>query len=212
MVVHTFMSHIHIATRTQKQQSFPVLVWYRFLRRYVGNTWLSAMLLRRYIGQHLQAYYAQAEDAVVGGLSPLQLSSLWGKWHWLTVYQRLYRKTRGQWLIPVELFQPYYSQVIANYTIQSCDQSEGPIPIEIHEIGSGRGTNARALLKNHAGMQSLTWDTHSSREVIDDSSGAYESNSSGLARRSGMVWYQWYHHSSVMCMVMVVPPVTTTQC
>lgn len=107
------------------------------------------MLLRRFIGKRLNAYYAQSVDAVVGGIqNPLPLSTLWGQWHWMRLYRRLYHQSQGQWLTPVELFQPHYSQTIANYIIESCNCNQ-PQPrgtIDIVEFGGGRGTNARHVM------------------------------------------------------------------
>jgi Putative S-adenosyl-L-methionine-dependent methyltransferase len=90
------------------------------------------MLVRRLLHQRLAAYYAQSADAVVGSVnlasntagpaitaSPLALSRLWGQWHWKRLYARLYENNRGQWLTPVELFQPYYSNTIANFIVSS---------------------------------------------------------------------------------------------
>lgn len=110
------------------------------------------MLLRRFIGKRLAAYYAQSADAVVGGLSPQPLSSLWGQWHWIRLYKRLYQETKGQWLTPVELFQPYYSQTIANYIVECCNDDSAQSTtghqgaIDIVEFGGGRGTNAKHIM------------------------------------------------------------------
>ena len=109
----------------------------------------NKMLLRRFVGERLSAYYAQSADAVVGGIhQPIPLSSLWGKWHWLRVYQRLYKENHGQWLTPVELFQPFYSQTIVNYIVDCCDNHESVRrrPVEVLELGGGRGTNARHVM------------------------------------------------------------------
>lgn len=111
------------------------------------------MLLRHFIGERLLSYYAQSADAVVGGLEqPLRLASLWGQWHWIRVHRRLYRENRGQWLTPVELFQPFYSQIIGNYIVECCDNNHGNISskqrsIDIIEFGGGRGTNARHVMQ-----------------------------------------------------------------
>ena len=130
------------------------------------------MLLRRYIGQRLHAYYAQSADSVVGGLEPLNFSSLWGQWHWMRLYRRLYKETHGQWLTPVELFQPHFSQVIANYII-SCSQKYSNVddnrgPVDIVELGGGRGTNARHVMDHLAATQPDLYERATYR-LVDDS-------------------------------------------
>lgn len=139
------------------------------------------MLLRRYIGQRLAAYYAQSADAVVGGVSRQQqqrqpLSSLWGRWHWLRVYQRLYRDTAGQWLTPVELFQPHYSRIIGDYIIQTWEQQQSHNSssssrrcLDIIELGGGRGTHARHVMEYLQSTRPDVYDRVTTYHMVDAS-------------------------------------------
>lgn len=112
------------------------------------------MLVRRYIGKRLADYYAQPSNSVVGSMPSLesvQLSALWGEWHWRRLYQRLYNEQEGQWLTPVELFQPHYSTILANFVASeavTCGDGDNSSEIDVVEMGGGRGTNA-ALLLSH---------------------------------------------------------------
>ena len=107
------------------------------------------MLVRRYVGKRLADYYSQPAHKVVGSTpeGSIQLSSLLGEWHWLRVYGRLYKEQEGQWLTPVELFYPHYSNVLANFVAETCQQ-ETLDRIHIVELGGGRGTNARGILSH----------------------------------------------------------------
>lgn len=107
------------------------------------------MLLRHYIHQRLQQYYAQAADRVVGGVgTPIAFGTLWGQWGWNRAYGQWMAQSRGQWLTPTELFQPYYSQCIAEWIVQrimkmKCERN---VTTDIVEVGGGRGTNALCVL------------------------------------------------------------------
>ena len=103
------------------------------------------MLTRRFIAGRQSAYFAQSADKVVGAVSdPVRFSTLLGEAHWKSVLDRLFREQEGQWLTPVELFRPYYSQCIANHFVGTLGGSTGDI--EVIELGGGRGTNARHML------------------------------------------------------------------
>ena len=104
-------------------------------------------LLRREIGRRLAAYYAQSAELVVGCLPPLEsvpLRSLWGEWHWKRTFRNMYRSQKGQWLTPVELFKPFYSNIVASFIARSLENTTGSA--EIVELGGGRGTNAHQIL------------------------------------------------------------------
>lgn len=108
-------------------------------------------LVRRYIGGRLADYYAQPADRVVGRTSigeDGRLSSLMGEWHWRRVLQRLYDEQEGQWLTPVELFQPHFSRILGDFCCQAVDNftTDGRHKLEIVELGGGRGTNAKLLM------------------------------------------------------------------
>lgn len=116
------------------------------------------MLVRRLLSDRLARYYAQPAHAVVGSYSydtdpsrihhtALPFSRLWGEWHWKRLYRRLYEQQQGQWLTPVELFRPYYSNAIGNFIARTCNHKEGEFDgLEILEVGGGRGTNALLIL------------------------------------------------------------------
>ena len=105
------------------------------------------MLLRNFIGKRLAAYYAQSENSVVGtAFEPIQFNRLWGEYHWKRVLNRLYSQDdNGHWFTPVELFRPYYSNVLANCIAQHCHGQVGGT-VDIVEFGAGRGTNAITVL------------------------------------------------------------------
>lgn len=90
------------------------------------------------------------------------------------------------WLTPVELFFPYYSNILANFvsiSMSTMKNNEEGI-FDIVELGGGRGTNAVALLdhlhvfhpKVYARLQSYTiFDTSPTlhklqKEVLRDGS------------------------------------------
>jgi hypothetical protein len=104
-------------------------------------------LVRKYVGRRLAEYYAQPADRVVGrssGVDHSNLSSLLGEWHWRRVFRKLYEEREGHWLTPVELFRPHYSHILADFCASTVDDSHSPI--EIVELGGGRGTNANLML------------------------------------------------------------------
>jgi hypothetical protein len=101
------------------------------------------MLVRKFISHRLGAYYSQPHQSVVGGLNePLHLD--WGRLYWQYKYKKVYHQNQGQWLTPVELFQPFYSNVLVRWIL---DRHEEGSPLNIVEFGAGRGTNAKIILK-----------------------------------------------------------------
>ena len=112
------------------------------------------VLLRHYIGKRLAEYYSQPSEKVVGSIlgkgikqrrpsdiafmTPVVKFLFWGKWHW-DLYNSLYKRQSGQWLTPVELFAPFYSQIIANFIATEMNRS---ISFDVVELGGGQGTNA----------------------------------------------------------------------
>jgi len=79
-------------------------------------------------------------------------SSLWGEAHYRLVFQRLYEEQEGQWMTPVELFSPHYSNIFADYIAKDCTMTSIPSndddkrKISVVELGAGRGTNALCML------------------------------------------------------------------
>lgn len=124
------------------------------------------MLVRQYIHQRLHQYYSQAAHSVVGGVAddaPIAFGRIWGgAWGWRRMlYDQWYNFNNGQWLTPTELFQPYYSQCIAEWIVGRIQAKEeemlqhDPVPpavVDIIEVGGGRGTNAVCIL-NHLEKQ-----------------------------------------------------------
>ncbi len=114
------------------------------------------MLVRSYVGERLAEYYRQPGHKVVGRVQsdllddgdPRLLGSLLGEWHWRRVFRRLYEEREGQWLTPVELFRPHYSRILGDFCISALSSQSNhlPPPVEIVELGGGRGTNAALIL------------------------------------------------------------------
>ena len=137
------------------------------------------MLIRKHIHSLLSSYYKQPHNAVVGSIfnsptyptknrnitdNPIKFKRLFGEWHWKYIHQRLYKQQIGQWLTPVELFKPYYSQIIANFIAKEVENNHDEKihdndnkimcthhnshdqSLQIVEIGGGRGTNALCIL------------------------------------------------------------------
>lgn len=127
------------------------------------------MILRRYIHKVLSDYYQQPCDKVVGSIqsNSIDFKSLFGEWHWRRVYGQLYKKQSGQWLTPVELFRPYYSQILANYI---AEQGRGQKKIDIVEIGGGRGTNAKCILDHLQHKHSDIYNCDINYTIMDASS------------------------------------------
>lgn len=105
-----------------------------------------AVPLRRYIANRLADYYAQPPNHVVGSFSKdINYKSLLGEWHWKRVCKDLYERDQlGQWLTPVELFRPYYSQVFAEYVAQQLSKEKSEkgykcdFSFDIVEMGGGK--------------------------------------------------------------------------
>lgn len=131
------------------------------------------MLVRQYLGQRLASYYAQPSRKVVGSISTdgISFSSLWGEWHWRREYRRLYQQQEGQWLTPVELFRPYFSNVLANFVYETCDTEEA---VEIVELGGGRGTNANLVLSHLQQTRPEFYERIHSYTIIDSSPSLFE--------------------------------------
>ena len=112
-------------------------------------------LCRRFVGNKLAAYYNLPSDRVVGGIDQkINFASLWGELHYKRLLQKKYEERKGHWFTPVEVFQPYYSNTLANFiarTVEATQKGEDGDGDEhdicdIIEIGCGRGTNAEMIL------------------------------------------------------------------
>jgi len=122
-----------------------------FTRTYSNKTNKKrhSQLVRTFISKKLGDYYAQPADQVVGTspIHPTRLSSLFGSWHWQRSLQTAYDRKDGQWLTPVELFQPHYSNILADYAATWLrSQNKDALSFDIVEVGGGRGTNALCIL------------------------------------------------------------------
>jgi hypothetical protein len=143
------------------------------------------MLLRHYIGQRLAAYYAQPSDKVIGSaleqrlkrmkkqpdaliITPVVDFPLWGNWHWNLQYKSIFKDQSGQWLTPVELFAPYYSQIVAQFIEHQFNPWKQPF--DIVELGGGRGTNAIISLLHLEKHFPLTFTKIENYFILDSSS------------------------------------------
>lgn len=98
---------------------------------------------------------------------PIDFQRLWGEWHWKRVYGRLYQEQSGQWLTPVEVFRPYYSNTVAEFAV-TCFPGAADEPLDLVELGGGRGTHARLVLDHLQQRHSEIYDRV--RYTIVDSS------------------------------------------
>ena len=115
------------------------------------------MLVRRHIHKLLSDYYSQPQNAVVGSIqsNSIAFKSLLGEWHWRRIFSKLYKTQSGQWLTPVELFRPYYSQILANFI---AEQAKGVNEVHVVELGGGRGTNASCILDHLQRVHPTVYD------------------------------------------------------
>lgn len=125
-------------------------------------------VVRREIGRRLSLYYAQSADRVIGSTpNPISMNNLWGEWHWKRVFQKLYNQQKGQWLTPVELFKPFYSNTMANFVARCFEEVDGG-PLEVVEMGGGRGTNASLILSHLMATQPDIYE-RISYKILDSS-------------------------------------------
>ena len=147
------------------------------------------VLLRRYLCKRLSEYYSQPADKVVGCIGSdgalsshhINFSSLFNEFHWKHTYQRVYKQQNGMWLTPVELFFPYYSNVLANFvsksmftTLNNIHSINNEGVFEIVELGGGRGTNAKALLNHLSEYHSDMYERLQSYTIFDTSPTLHE--------------------------------------
>jgi hypothetical protein len=161
-------------------------------------------LVRHYVGRQLAEYYNQPAEDVVGrrGSSSSScnnnndavrasqpsnpLSSLWGEWHWKRVFQNLYDTRQGHWLTPVELFEPYYSHIMANFCAQQATlllstTSSSNFGLELVELGCGRGTNASLILSYLKTSNPGIYEQLKSYTLIDSSPSLHKLQAQVLA-------------------------------
>ena len=136
------------------------------------------MILRRHIGRRLAEYYAQPANQVVGTISTesVDFQSILGEWHWKRVYGKLYKEQQGQWLTPVELFRPHYSNVLANFIKK---EAEGISEFHVVELGGGRATNARIILDRLQESPDV-YDRVTSYTIVDASPTLHEYQKNSL--------------------------------
>ena len=155
------------------------------------------MLLRKHIHGLLSSYYNQPHHAVVGSIihhhqkqnditqSPINFANILGEWHWRYIFQKLYKQQTGQWLTPVELFKPFYSQIIGNFIATEAsimkqkntnlDKNDfGSVNdlsdlVQIVEIGGGRGTNALCILDHLKSKHPDVYRNIESYTIMDSS-------------------------------------------
>jgi len=133
---------------------------------------VDVMLLRKFIAQRLAEDYAQPSNSVIGCAgAPINFSRLLGGWHWRRLYARAYKDQEGQWLTPVELFKPYYSNTLAEFVVsaagggaagtdsdKSSSTSSSEEEVHIVELGGGRGTNAALILSHLHDVHPTVYD------------------------------------------------------
>jgi len=142
----------------------------------------KGVLLRRYLCKRLSDYYSQPANAVVGSIESasftrktIDFSSLINEWHWKRTYKQVYQDQKGMWLTPVELFFPYYSNILANFvsismssTMKKMHNEEEGV-FDVVELGGGRGTNAVALLDHLRAFHPKVYDRLQSYTIFDTS-------------------------------------------
>lgn len=82
------------------------------------------------------------------------------------------------WLTPVELFTPYYSNIMANFVSKSMSSAMNTLDdcntFDIVELGGGRGTNANALLSHLSKRHREVYDRLRSYTIYDTSPTLHE--------------------------------------
>ena len=81
------------------------------------------------------------------------------------------------WLTPVELFYPYYSNILGNFITESINnnlQSKNEDVFDIVELGGGRGTNAKAVLNHLNDSHPDMYDRLKSYTIYDTSPTLHE--------------------------------------
>jgi hypothetical protein len=125
-------------------------------------------ILRRYIGKRLNDYFAQPSSLVVGSPSKsVNFRNLLGEWQWKRIHRQLYEEQQGQWLTPVELFYPFYSQILAEFCVNQKGLSSDQF--EIYELGAGRGTNAIGILSHLQQRYPDTYERLNRYTLVDSS-------------------------------------------
>ena len=146
------------------------------------------MLVRKHIQQRLAAYFSQPHSHVIGSLPSchnqnyLNFKTLLGSWHFQRILANLYKqdsrnKPSFQWLTPVELFRPFYSNILADYIVNRClcydrdtDTFNYRKRLKIIECGAGRGTNALFILERLKKRYPSVYASLSSYTLLDASS------------------------------------------
>jgi SAM-dependent MidA family methyltransferase len=99
------------------------------------------------------------------------------QWHWKYTYKSLHEEQEGMWFTPVELFYPYYSNILANFITESISnnlQSKHEDVFDIVELGGGRGTNAKAVLNHLNDSHPEMYDRLQSYTIYDTSPTLHE--------------------------------------
>jgi hypothetical protein len=85
-----------------------------------------------------------ARDPIKCPAQPLAFTKMLGRADYEKALRSLYAEhEQGHWLTPVEIFQPWYSQAIASWLVETRVPTE---PVRVVEIGGGNGTNAGHIL------------------------------------------------------------------
>eukprot|EP00892_Ulva_mutabilis_P008608 jgi/Ulvmu1/6119/UM027_0097.1 len=108
------------------------------------------LLLRDYLYEHLSGknsgYFSQTESPIGRLRQPISFNLLLGEAGWRAKQQELYQKLKRSWLTPVELFQPWYAQAVAQFIVRHHTKRRPSHPLTIVEVGGGQGTLAKGIL------------------------------------------------------------------
>lgn len=109
-------------------------------------------LLRNFLKSALydssDGYFSQ-QDLPVGSITgQIPFRSLLGVDEYNRLLAKKYNQLTKQWLTPVEIFKPHYSEAVAKYVLHRYmteDYGKG-YPLKVYELGGGSGTHAAGFL------------------------------------------------------------------
>lgn len=112
----------------------------------------TRLLLRDFIQQslyHPLSGYFNRSAPVVGTLaSPINHWKVYCREEWKEMIAHWYQELNDQFLTPVELFTPFYGQILARHMMEHRKHNLGQEghPLVVYEIGGGNGTLACDIL------------------------------------------------------------------
>ena len=111
------------------------------------------VLLRDFLTSALydntHGYFSQPDVPVGSFPTPIAFRTLLGADDYNRVLADKYSKLTKQWLTPVEIFKPHYSQAVARYVLDVYTTHDLPngYPLLVYELGGGAGTHAVGFLE-----------------------------------------------------------------